>query len=283
MPQPEDRAQWIIKKLFPRSFGIKRRAMHAFKFATADAVVVSFPKSGRTWLRATLTFYWAERYGLVDPPLLEFANLHYLDRRIPKIYFTHDEEASSRPDELSRDKSRYQGKRVLFVSRDPRDVCVSQYFHRSRRDQDLDQPIFEFASGEAGGLRTTIEFMNIWSEALKKIPRSLRITYEAMHAEPEATLAQILRFLGEEPDPGAIRIAFERSRFDRLQSLERTGAFSSGRLTAGDTADTDSYKVRRGKVGGFADYFDAEQQRRLNEIVRQHLTDASISAPTPGI
>jgi len=270
VPQPEDRVQWIIKKLFPRSFGIKRRAMHAWKFGTAKYVVVSFPKSGRTWLRATLTFYWAERYGLVDPPLLEYANLHYLDRRIPKIYFTHDVEPNLRPDQLERDKSHYRGKHVLFVSRDPRDVCVSLYFHRRHRDHDLDEPIFEFASGEAGGLRTTIEFMNIWNEALKRIPHALRISYEAMHSAPEETLARILRFLGEEPDPRAIRVAFERSRFDRLQSLERSGAFASGRLTAGDTQDADSFKVRRGKVGGFADYFDADEQRRLDEIVRTH-------------
>ncbi|MEZ4279463.1 MAG: sulfotransferase domain-containing protein [Myxococcota bacterium] len=270
MPQPEDKIQWIIKKCFPRSFGIKRRAMHAWKFGTAKYVVVSFPKSGRTWLRATLTFYYAERYGLADPPLLEFANLHYLDRRIPKIYFTHDEEATLRPDELGRDKSHYRHKHVLFVSRDPRDVCVSLYFHRRHRDRDIEQPIFEFATGEAGGLRTTIEFMNIWRAALKQIPASLEISYEAMHAESEQTLAKILRFFGEEPDPRAIRIAIERARFDRLQSLERKGAFTSGRLIAADPSDADSFKVRRGKVGGFADYFDAEQQKRLDELVRNH-------------
>jgi hypothetical protein len=161
---------------------------------------------------------------------------------------------------------------VLFVSRDPRDVCVSLYFHRRHRDRDLDQPIFEFAKGEAGGLRTTIEFVNIWREALKQIPESLEISYESMHADSEATLARVLRFFGEEPDPRAVRVAVERARFDRLQSLEREGAFASGRLTAADAADADSFKVRRGKVGGFADYFDAEQQKRLDELMRQYAT-----------
>lgn len=282
MPQPEDRIQWLIKKLLPRSYGIKRRAMHAWKFATARYVVVSFPKSGRTWLRATLTFYYAERYGLVDPPLLEFANLHYLDRRIPKIYFTHDEEPDLAPAELGRDKSRYRTKHVLFVGRDPRDVTVSLYFHRRHRDRDVDRPLFEFMRGERGGLRTTVEFMNIWSEALKRIPNALRISYEAMHAAPEETLEQVLRFFGEtEIDRRALRAAIERARFDRLQSLERAGAFASGRLTAGDAADVDSYKVRRGKVGGFKDYFDDGERKALDTIVREHLSEDAATLVGP--
>ncbi|MEZ4333455.1 MAG: sulfotransferase domain-containing protein [Myxococcota bacterium] len=282
MPQPEDRIQWIMKKLLPRSFGIKRKLMHAWKLATADYVVVSFPKSGRTWLRATLTFYYAERYGLNDPPLLEFANLHYLDRRIPKIYFTHDEEPDRTPAELGRDKSRYRRKHVLFVGRDPRDVTVSLYFHRRHRDHDLDHPLFDFMRGERGGLRTTVEFMNIWSEALKSMPHALHISYEAMHAAPEETLSRALRFFGEaEPDGRALRAAIERARFDRLQSLERSGAFASGRLTAGDAEDADSFKVRRGKVGGFKDYFDDGQRQALDAIVREHLSADAASLAGP--
>ena len=49
-------------------------------------------------------------------------------------------------------------------------------------------------------------------------------------------------------------------------------AFSGGPQTSGDASDADSFKVRRGKVGGFADYFDADQQRQLNEMVRTHLS-----------
>ena len=270
MPLPEDRIQWMIKRLLPDR--LKRPVMHAWKFSTTKYIVVSYPKSGRTWLRAALTFYFAERYGLENPPLLEYANLHYLDRRIPKIYFTHDDDPNVRPNELMRDKSRYRSKHVLYLARDPRDVCVSMYFHRKKRDLDLDIPIFEFANGAGGGLRTTIEFMNIWAEALADIPASLVISYESLHAEPEETLTEVLRFVGEEPDPEAVRKAILRSQFDRLQSMEQKGEFKSGRLTAADKEDKDSFKVRRGKVGGYRDYFDEQQQQVLNEVSAKMLS-----------
>jgi len=261
----------MIKKLLPKR--IKKQVMDAWKFRRADYVVVSFPKSGRTWLRATLTFYYAERYGLGETPLLEFANLHYLDRRIPKIFFTHDDDPNARPEALGRDKSRYRKKRLLFLVRDPRDVCVSMYFHRMKRDLDLDRPIFDFANGPDGGLRTTVTFLNIWAEALGAVERSLCVSYEAMHAEPEATLDRVLRFLGESPDPGAIGRAVERAHFDKLKALEKQGAFQSGRLTPADNDDSDSFKVRRGKVGGYADYFDPDQQRVLDAVVEGELSE----------
>jgi len=271
MPRPEDSVQWLIKKLTPKP--IKSRVMNAWKFATTENVVVSYPKSGRTWLRAVLTFYFEGRYGLESPPLLEFANLHYLDRRIPKIFFTHDDDPNARPESLSRDKSRYRGKSVLFLVRDPRDVCVSMYFHRHRRTHDLDQPIFDFATGAEGGLRTVIAFLNIWAEALPAIPHSHLLSYEAMHSQPEQTLSEALRFLGEEPDPGSVTKAIERARFDKLQAMERLGAFESGRLTARNLEDRDSFKVRRGKVGGYLDYFDEAQREKLDGLV-----DASLSS-----
>ncbi len=270
MPKPEDRIQFAIKKLLPKR--IKKRVMNAWKFVSTQYVVVSFPKSGRTWLRATLTFYFEERYALEAPPLLEFANLHYLDRRIPKIFFTHDVDPDARPEEIERDKSRYRSKHVIFLARDPRDVCVSMYFHRKKRDLDLDIPIFEFANGSRGGLRTMVEFLNIWAEALERIPNAHCLSYEKMHSESEKTLTEALRFLGEDPDPEAVAQAIERAQFDKLKAMEKDGAFESGRLTPTDSEDSESFKVRRGKVGGYADYFDIDQQKQLNDIVEGSLS-----------
>ena len=51
-----------------------------------DAIVISVPKSGRTWLRAFYAAYFCARYG--HPFSLEPERYH--DARIPRIIYTHD-------------------------------------------------------------------------------------------------------------------------------------------------------------------------------------------------
>ena len=54
--------------------------------------------------------------------------------------------------------------------------------------------------------------------------------------------------------------------------MEKKGEFESGRLTPADATDKDSFKVRRGKVGGYADYFDEAQRAVLDEVVEKRLS-----------
>src|SRR5438046_10268684 len=54
--------------------------------------------------------------------------------------------------------------------------------------------------------------------------------------------------------------ALDFSRFDNMQKLEAAGAFDSKILRPGDVRDPESFKVRRGKVGGYREYLSAEDQ-----------------------
>jgi len=273
MPQPEDVVQLAIKKLLPRS--IKRQVADRWKHTTADAVVVSFPKCGRTWLRMLLSMYYGERYQLEDRPLLEFANLHYLNRSVPKIFFTHDENSRAHYTELAPDKSAYRKSRVLYLYRDPRDAIVSQYFHRAKRDTEFEGSLFEFAMRDEGGLRTLIEFYNIWARALSRIPQHMTLSYETLRADPKQHLARVLEFFGEDVDPKAVEYAVEASAFEKMKRIERDNSLneeSSRRLQARDVEDADSYKVRRGKVGGYVDYLEDPEIEQLDEILRTHLS-----------
>ena len=56
----------------------------------ADWVLVSWGKSGRTWLRVMLSRFYQVKHGLPHIRLLEFDNLHRQNPHIPRVFFTHN-------------------------------------------------------------------------------------------------------------------------------------------------------------------------------------------------
>ena len=79
-------AVWLATPLGPR----RRRSLERWlrgrrefsRLRRADAVIVSYGKSGRTWLRVMLSGFYQRLYGLSARTLLGFDNLHRRDRRV---------------------------------------------------------------------------------------------------------------------------------------------------------------------------------------------------------
>jgi hypothetical protein len=64
----------------------------------------------------------------------------------------------------------------------------------------------------------------------------------------------------------------EWASFDNLRKLEVSGFFKQGGMRLRNRDDETTFKVRRGKVGGFRDYFTPEQVAELEEIVATRLS-----------
>jgi hypothetical protein len=79
-----------------------------------------------------------------------------------------------------------------------------------------------------------------------------------MRRDPKLELERISRFLGESFEESAYDEAIEFASFERLQQKEVADFFGNQRLQPRDPANPDSFKVRRGKVGGYRDYLDDE-------------------------
>ena len=60
------------------------------KLKLADVVIVSFGKSGRTWVRVLLSRFFQLRFGLKPSAFIGFDNLHRQNDGIPRVFFTHD-------------------------------------------------------------------------------------------------------------------------------------------------------------------------------------------------
>jgi hypothetical protein len=254
------------------------------KLRLADWVLVSWGKSGRTWFRVMASRFYQTKYGLAQRELLNFDNLHGKNPAIPRVLFSHNNYLR----DYLRDwttLNHFRGKKVVLLVRDPRDVAVSQFFqwkYRMRPHKKLlnaypphgeDTSIFEFVTHPEAGVPRIIDFFNGWAAELAARDDILLIRYEDMRANPQAVMQRVLDFVGTPGTDDEIRQAVEFASYDNMKKLEEKSFFraSGARVKPGDKTNPDSFKVRRGKVGGYRDYFDDEQVAVIDAMVAERL------------
>lgn len=242
------------------------------KMQMSDALLLSYPKSGRTWLRMALGLCLAEEYGLMPEDPTDLSALARCNGKVPTIRATHDGRPHvARPEELRQKKYAYIGTRIVFLVRDPRDAVISlHYQHRYRDGRDVGD-LEDWVRTGAGGLPTAVEFLNSWLRNLELARETVLVTYEGMHRDLRSVLTDVCAFVGVTPAQGTIDKVVERSSFGRMRALEAQGEAREERLQARDVGDVRTYKTRAGKVGGYVDEVSAETRAWMDGYVRDHL------------
>ncbi len=257
------------------------------KLQQADWVLVSWGKSGRTWLRVMVSRVYQLAFGLSDNRLLSFDNLHRLNARVPRVLFTHGNYLRDYTGHGYDTKADYHGKRVVLLVRDPRDVAVSQFFqwkfrmqrHKKRLNDypphGSEVSIFDFVMDDKVGVPQIIRYFNGWLRGIPDLSDVLMVRYEDMRRDPGVVLAEVLDFTGTPPSPEHVADAVEFAAYDNMKKMEENQSFSSWRygwrMKPGDKDNPDSFKVRRGKVGGYRDYFSDAQLETLDAMVDRDL------------
>jgi hypothetical protein len=248
----------------------------------SDAIVVTHTKSGRTWLLVMISHLFHLRYGTPERAIVKFDNLHRHDPRVPKIYFTRWANLIT-PDDTAPPPALAPATRLLFLFRDPRDVAVSYYFHLRNRstpverahkgvaDEVLAKSMFDFVTDPQVGVPRVVALMRGWVERMASLEHALLVRYEDLHADPKAELARVMAFLGQPCSVAEIARAVEFAAFDNLKRREAGSFFASDRLRPADHTEPDSFKVRRGTIGGYRDYFDEQQLALIDALVEGQL------------
>lgn len=255
------------------------------KLQRADIVVVSFGKSGRTWLRVMISHLFRVMYGLPENALLGFDNFHGMNRSIPKIFFTHDNYIKDLTGDHS-SKQPFYGKRVVLLARDPRDVAVSQFFqwkfrmkpHKSAINNyplaGSDTSIFDFVTGDGGGgIHAIAEYMNLWAQESPKVENFHLLRYESLRANPHEELARLLEFMQVSATQEHVDKAVDYSSYENMKKMESKQQFrlAGGRMMPGDKNNPDSFKVRRAKIGGYRDYFEDSEVAAIDAQLAEQL------------
>lgn len=212
----------------PRARSAIRTALRPRMFTpdpARDVFLVSYPRSGSTWLRAMIA---QPRTGEAAASL---ANLDYV---IPDIYYPVPDVKARRqpfyavkshePFRFGTPSARFR--RVICIVRDPRDAAVSyrRYTVNNGGQTDLEEFVADFASGRVfpGSWQDHVES---WTHAAGTTPvnQILVLRYEDILDSPVAKLEEIAGLIRTELDKTSAGMIVEACSREGMLAKEKSG------------------------------------------------------------
>jgi len=180
-----------------------------------DVFLVSYPKSGNTWLRFLLGNY-------ISGNQCDFSNAHLI---MPDIHYNPEQCAKiPRPRII---KSHYpyvsEYNNVIYLVRDGRDVAVSYYFYSIKFGIITQETTFSeflrlFNRGWVVDFGLWGDHVNSWLD--HKVDNFLLIKYEDLKRDPANELKRVIQFCSLRLDEQRVVSAIEASSFERMKKLE---------------------------------------------------------------
>ncbi len=156
---------------------------------------------------------------------------------------------------------------MILLTRNIKDVLVSCYFQATKRIGKYNGNISEFIRSDRYGARKIITFYNTWYEN-RGVPKEfLHLKYEDMHNKPEEVLSQTMRFLGlHQVEEDLVRNAIQFASFGNMKVMEKEFIFKQRSMRPANASDDESFKVRKGVVGGYAFYLSPDDIDFIDKV-----------------
>jgi estrone sulfotransferase len=209
-----------------------------------DVFIVSYPKSGNTWLRFLIANLLIQE---------EEINFHTVHNYIPEVGKQEKIiETLERP-RIMKSHAPYirEYSKVIYLIRDGRDVYVSYYFHK------LNQlpsgcTFREFLKRQDHYPCTWGEHVSSWLFSLSP-SNLLLVRYEDLIRDCPKELKRIASYLGLDRTANQLSLASEKSSFDNMRRIE---------LVKGRLYKDQGPKVfmRKGKSGDWKDFFGQDEK-----------------------
>ncbi|MCP1468912.1 hypothetical protein J3E64_000583 [Sphingobium sp. OAS761] len=214
-----------------------------------SAHFISYPKSGRSWVR-----YALDQLGAAQDITFQHDGFEFNNGARPPLSFN-----------VARRIERYREvDHVVYLERDPRDVMCSLFHQVTGRFQDFfgyRGSISDFLRDPYFGAENLKRFRAMWAEVATR--RSVhRLSYEQMTRDSAGTLRGLADYLGLVVDDAMLERAVDAASFANMQAVEREGSYQQPwlRLRNGHP------KVRQGRVHGYKAELDAGDIAYLNAL-----------------
>ncbi|XP_063822170.1 sulfotransferase 1E1-like [Ostrinia nubilalis] len=271
-----------------------------------DIWVVSFPRSGTTWVQEMVwmiakdfDYETSKDVLLVNRfPFLE-ANVINSDKALKKIkelsagkeedikVFLSSEVdlAADRPSprffKSHLPPSLLATSRVVYVARDPRDVAVSYYYHYKLFAffgyfGNFKQFWESFVKGDVDYCPYFEQLKEVWGQ--RHHANLLILFYEDLIKDLPGGIRRVARFLGKEPSEAQVRALSEHLKFDNFKKNKSVNNEPFTHLSDKNVAKTVSF-MRKGKAGGWREHFDEQMAAQAQQWIDDNLRGTDLRFP----
>ena len=261
------------------------RVIKYSKLSSFDILLVSYPKSGRTWLQNLLVEIGKLGFDIENnisknTSISDALNLlGKLDNNFPTILATHDRSSWEQIEQLQDEKqiqrkdfNEFVGKKIIYMYRDPLDVLVSQYYHIKLRNNVTKINKEDLIDNKIIGLKKVVFFMNKWME-FADLNKDLvfKMRFEDLKNNTFETLKHLSEFVGLSVSDEIITLAIENSSIERMQKKQASRSNTDPWTQTSKPNDINSYQTRNGMIGGHKEFFSVEQLMKIENIIIENL------------
>ncbi|KAM6406855.1 amine sulfotransferase-like [Pluvialis apricaria] len=250
-------------------------SLEDFEIKDSDIFIATYPKSGTVWTQniLSLIIHEGHRNGTENVetmeriPWLEYniKKMDYAKLPLPRVFATH------LPYYLVPRDLRKKKARIIYVTRNPKDVMVS-YYHFSKFISNLEEiPDFNlfmerFLAGKVLA-SSWLDHVAGWYSHAEDF-NILFLTYEEMKKDLRSAVLKICNFIGkklseEEVDSVVRQATFENMRKDPRANYEK--------LSDGIVAKNNGSFLRKGTVGDWKNIMTVAQSERFDNVLKDKM------------
>ena len=274
--------------LFPRMSLKRWQELEIFPLRPDDVFIATYPKSGTTWMQQIVKLLrnngkrdniqldksipWLEvldsafsKGHSYSPEMITSSDI--LSPRAFKTHFPYDYVPGGPPHTTPA--------KYIYVMRNPKDVCVSYFHHRSMVEEMVwESFLSEFLSTE-GLYGNWYDHISGWWKH-KDAANILFVKYEDMKIDLISIIRTVSEFIG-------IKNATE----DLVQSIAQSSSFSSMKNDSnsnyswvkgeGKVFSREGEFMRKGEIGGWKQYFSEHENERFDAAFGEKLTSIGLT------
>ncbi|XP_072188298.1 amine sulfotransferase-like [Excalfactoria chinensis] len=250
-------------------------SLENFEIKDSDIFVATYPKSGTVWTQNILSLILHEghRNGTENIetmdriPWVEYniKNMDYDSLPLPRVFLTH------LPYYLTPRDLRNRKGRVIYITRNPKDVLVS-YYHFSKFILTLEKiPDFNILMERflAGKVLASAWFDHVsgWYNHAKDF-NILFLTYEEMKKDLRSAVLKICNFIGKQLSEEEIESVVRQATFENMQKDPRANYEN---LSDDLAVKGKGRFLRKGTVGDWKNMMTVAQNERFDEVLKEKI------------